>query len=166
MEGKIMVKKIIRCVPLLLIFGCATTDDPRQGGLWSYNPEAYEKRLEERRVALREIQGNQRNEENTTKHLKSELSAKKEKFTKEEERLESLTEELSKIRHDINQYQAKTNAQYNKKKRVQNEIQRLNNQIKALQDQAQLSEIEKDKKITSLKREINELLELTLLLTQ
>ena len=47
---------LLFCVAVLQ-FGCAgQTSDPRQGGLFSYNPEAYEQRAQERKERLAAIE--------------------------------------------------------------------------------------------------------------
>lgn len=44
---------------LLILAGCASTDDPRHGGLFSYSPEKYEQRLADREARLAAIEEEQ-----------------------------------------------------------------------------------------------------------
>lgn len=51
-----MNKHIYFGLTVLIFNGCATTTDPRQGGLFSYNPDAYEQRLNDRRDKVASIE--------------------------------------------------------------------------------------------------------------
>lgn len=63
---------------MLLLSGCAgTTADPRQGGLFSYNPDAYEKRLAEREKHLATIESDTAKQKRKSANLKKQLSAEK-----------------------------------------------------------------------------------------
>ena len=151
---------------LLLLASCATTEDPRQGGLFSYNPEAYEKRLAERRTALQGIQAEQRDQTERSRQLETELALKQTEYDTQKARLDALDNDLINIRRDLEKYQARTRAQSAEKKRIDREVKRLNNQIQSLRDQDRPSADKNEEKIASLKAEIDELLKLTLLLTQ
>lgn len=66
---------------LLLLNGCAGgTTDPRQGGLFSYNPDAYEKRLSDREQNLGSLENDTVKQKSKTKYLKSELRSEKKKL--------------------------------------------------------------------------------------
>jgi chromosome segregation ATPase len=159
-------KRMIWGALLLLLASCATTEDPRQGGLFGYNREAYEKRLAERRAALQGIQVEQRDETERSRQLETELALKQTEYDTQKGRLDALDNDLINIHKDLEKYQARTRAQSAEKKRLDREVKRLNNQIESLRNQNRLSIDEKEKKIASLKAEIDELLKLTLLLTQ
>ncbi len=47
-----MIKNIVLLFLITCISGCAATTDPSKGGLFNYNPNAYEKRLAEGREKL------------------------------------------------------------------------------------------------------------------
>jgi hypothetical protein len=65
---------------VLLLSGCAgTTTDPRKGGLFSYNPDAYEQRLAEREKRLEAIERDTAAQKRKSHVLKKELSSEKKK---------------------------------------------------------------------------------------
>jgi peptidoglycan hydrolase CwlO-like protein len=151
---------------ILLVAGCATTDDPRQGGLFSYNPGAYEARLEQRHQNLAALQENQQQEAEQARQLESDVQIRQAMLERERERLHGLDADLVRLQQNINQYQARTNAQQGEKQRLGREIKRLQGQIGSLRNNQQLAQVEKEKQIASIQREINELSKLTLQLTQ
>ncbi|MCL1985005.1 MAG: hypothetical protein FWG59_00960, partial [Betaproteobacteria bacterium] len=52
-----MRKVVLSLCALALLTGCAgTTTDPSQGGLFSYQPQAYEQRKLEREARLKELE--------------------------------------------------------------------------------------------------------------
>src|SRR5262245_38625337 len=107
---------------IVLAAGCATTDDPRQGGLFSYNPGAYEARLEQRRQNLSALQQNQQQEEEQARQLESDVQTRQAMLDWERERIRGLDDDLARLQQNINQYQARTNAQQAEKQRLGREI--------------------------------------------
>ena len=68
-------------VTLLLLNGCAgKTTDPRQGGLFSYNPDAYEKRLADREGELSGVESDTAAQKRKSAQLKKNLSSEKNKL--------------------------------------------------------------------------------------
>ena len=57
--------------------GCQTTDNPREGGLFSYDPQAYDRRLEERRQRLDQAKQEQAAEQQRTSQLEAEAADKR-----------------------------------------------------------------------------------------
>ena len=161
-----MIQRVALGLFLVLAAGCATTDDPRQGGLFSYNPAAYEERLEQRRQNMTALQQNQRQEEAQARQLESDVQTRQARLESENARLRELDEELVELQQDINQYQqninhyrARTNKQQAEKQRLGREFKRLQDQIVVLKNNQQLAEIDKQKHIEGIKREIDELKE-------
>ncbi len=68
-------------IALLLLNGCAgQTTDPRQGGLFSYDPAAYEQRLAERENHLSGIEHDTAVQKHKSARLKRDLAAQKHKI--------------------------------------------------------------------------------------
>jgi len=64
-------------ITLLFLNGCAGgTTDPRKGGLFSYNPNAYEQRLAEREQHLSAIENDTAAQKRKSNRLKNELASK------------------------------------------------------------------------------------------
>ncbi len=72
---------LITGVTLLLLNGCAGgTTDPRQGGLFSYNPNAYEQRLSDRERHLSSIENDTAAQKQKKDRLKRDLASEKNKM--------------------------------------------------------------------------------------
>ena len=68
-------------ITLLLLNGCAgQTTDPRKGGLFSYDPDAYEQRLDDRRNHLSSVENDTKAQKRKQSQLKRELSTQKKKY--------------------------------------------------------------------------------------
>ena len=66
---------------LLLLNGCAgSTTDPRKGGLFSYNPTAYEQRLSDREKHLASIEKDTDEQKRKSARLKKDLTSEKNKM--------------------------------------------------------------------------------------
>jgi hypothetical protein len=65
---------------LILLNGCSGgTTDPRKGGLFSYNPDAYEQRLADRERHLSYIEEDTAKQKSKSAKLKRKLSSEKRK---------------------------------------------------------------------------------------
>lgn len=72
---------LISGVAILLLNGCAgSTTDPRQGGLFSYNPDAYEKRLSDRERHLSSVENDTATQKQKSARLKRDLASQKNKM--------------------------------------------------------------------------------------
>ncbi len=68
-------------ITLLLLNGCAGgTTDPRQGGLFSYDPNAYEQRLADRERHLSSIENDTAAQKRKNNRLKREFASEKSKM--------------------------------------------------------------------------------------
>lgn len=73
-----MKKYIFGIIGIVLLSGCAgKTTDPRKGGLFSYNPDAYEKRLSDRENRIDEIERDTSIQKNRGKELEQQYIAEK-----------------------------------------------------------------------------------------
>lgn len=76
------VHLLLAGIAFALFNGCAGgTTDPRKGGLFSYNPDAYEKRLSDRRSQLGSIESDTSAQKRKTADLQSELASEKSKMS-------------------------------------------------------------------------------------
>ena len=118
-----------------LFSGCANqTTDPHQGGLFSYNPGAYEQRLEHKRQNLSTIdQANlsAQNESSRLEGVKANQIQELERLNKKQIELTSATAALeSKIRKT----QTKTAAQKKEHDRILSELSSLQSSLKVTDD--------------------------------
>ena len=154
-----MMQRLTIGLFILLAAGCATTDDPRQGGLFNYRPAAYEARAEQGHQNLAALQQNQQQEAQQTQQLESDVQTRQAMLESERARLRGLDDDLARLQQNVNKYQARTNAQQAEKQRLGREIKRLQGQIAALRTNQQLDEAEKEQQIASLNHDIKTLAE-------
>jgi chromosome segregation ATPase len=121
---------LLFCVAVLQ-FGCAgQTSDPRQGGLFSYNPEAYEQRAQERKERLAAIeQGNQSLRSESSKLETEKTTSLKNKESAGRE-LQAISASVSSMDKNIRSVQAKTAAQKNEQQRILAELNTIKSATK------------------------------------
>jgi predicted nucleic acid-binding Zn-ribbon protein len=150
---------------LLLLIGCATTTDPRQGGLFSYNPQAYEQRLEERRQTMAALDKNRLEGE----RLEREVQAKRETLAEQKKLLSGLDAELADVHQRIATYQSQNHKQAAEKARLERDIRQKKTRLQALQKESSDSPQEaeaKQAKIQQLRTDIEKLSQVVNLLLQ
>jgi hypothetical protein len=86
-----MSRKMLLCLLLLTTAGCSTTTDPRQGGLFGYNPTAYEHRLDERRQMLDALERNKQQSQEEAQQLQNETEEKRNVLDRQKETLSGMT---------------------------------------------------------------------------
>lgn len=138
-------KLIAGALTLLFLGGCAAgSTNPREGGLFSYNPQAYEKRLEERRSFL--ASEDYRAEENESQRLalESEKSVKSKRLAAEKKRLNSLKSDLQRSQNRLDNYKAKNASQ-------EKELEELRARHRALQSKStSLGDVDTEEKRAEL----------------
>ena len=94
----------------ILLTGCAAdggTADPRTGGLFSYNPKAYERRIQEREARLNassEEAGAARDEQT---RLEATVAAQERRKAEAREKTDAMSEELAKTRRALDAVKAR-----------------------------------------------------------
>jgi predicted nucleic acid-binding Zn-ribbon protein len=161
----VMTKTLGRFFWLLLLVGCATTTDPRQGGLFSYNPQAYEQRLEERRQTMAALDKKRLEAE----RLEREVKAKRETLAEQKKLLSGLDAELAVAQQRIATYQSQNQQQANEKGRLERHIRQAKTRLQALQKESSDSPQEaqaKQAQIQQLRTDIEKLSQVVNLLLQ
>ena len=161
------MQKIIRSLLFLLIFvSCATTDDPRKGGLVSYivhGEEAYQKRLEKRKKKLEQLKQEYQEAIDETTQLEKE---KHEKITIKHNQLaliNKLSDDLEKIKRRVSEYQTTNTSKQKEKQRINKELQLFTKKIEKLKLRKEFSQKELDvltQKYELLKNEQDILIEI------
>lgn len=109
-----------------LLAGCAgQTTDPRQGGLFSYNPQAYEQRLEDRRGHLSQVEQANREAETESAALESERASRQKEKAALQRQVRQLSASITKMEKDIKGKQAKTAIQQQEQQRILAELKSL-----------------------------------------
>lgn len=106
---------LISILLAFLLAGCAggtKTTDPRKGGLFSYNPDAYNKRLEDRRRERGQIEQDTVRQKQKTSYLQKNLASEKQQLAVLNRNLTYLDNSLNTIQQRINRSPstAQTNA--------------------------------------------------------
>lgn len=106
--------------------GCAgKTTDPRQGGLFSYNPKAYEERLAERKQNLSRIEQATEEEKAKSSQLEMEKSAREQEKADLEAEFQKLATSTAALEKDIRNTRAGTAARKKEQGRILGEIEAL-----------------------------------------
>ncbi len=136
----------------------STETDPRKGGLFGYNPKAYEKRIEERKTKLSETEADTEKQKQQTQQLET---SKQEKLTRHEvlkAKLATLYSESGKLESQLKTVKAANSRQEKELSRLKNEVAGLrSNTIKTNNSNA--SDADKQAKIKQLQQLMDELLE-------
>jgi len=127
-----MCKTIGLYVLLFVLVGCATTTDPRQGGLFSYNPKAYEQRLEERRNTLEALKKNAQDQQ----RLEREAEEKRQVLAEQKQQLIALDTELADAHQRLATYQAQNQTQAAEKTRLERDIRQAEARLHVLRKEA------------------------------
>jgi chromosome segregation ATPase len=123
-----MSKTIGLYVLLFVLTGCATTTDPRQGGLFSYSPQAYEQRLGERRNTLEALQKNAEDQQ----RLEREAEEKRQVLAEQQQQLVALDTELAAVHQRLAVYEAQNQRQSAEKTRLERAIRQAETRLDAL----------------------------------
>jgi chromosome segregation ATPase len=150
---------------LSFLTGCATTTDPRQGGLFSYNPQAYEQRLEDRRKSVTALDKNRQEQA----QLERRVEAKRQSLAEQKEQLAGLDAELGSSQQRIATYKAQNQEQAAKKARLERDLRQAKARLAALQKEPTNSPQEAEAKqaqIQQLRTDIEKLSQVVNLLLQ
>jgi len=136
-----MYKKAIITITLAIsLAGCATTSDPRQGGLFGglyvLSTGAYENRIHQRQEELARQQEVNRDLQDKSKVLGSEAQSRDLELVAEQQRVTKIKSDLAQLESEIDGLNAKSD-QHNRevaalKLRIKNLRQRLESQQSAL----------------------------------
>ena len=152
-------------VLLFVLTGCATTTDPRQGGLFSYNPQAYQQRLDERRNTLAALGNNAAEQQ----RLEREAEEKREVLAEQKKQLVALDTELDAVYQRMATYQAQNQEKAAEKARLEHDLRQAKARLDALKKEESVGAdaVEKKKaQIKQLKTDIENLSKVMNLMTQ
>ncbi|MDR1947511.1 MAG: hypothetical protein LBQ51_10165 [Desulfovibrio sp.] len=141
---------------MLMTAACATTDDPGKGGLFSYSPDAYEKRKAGREARLAELRREQQAEEAQQGKLQASATSKRKTHASWSGQMKKINGDCSALRTQLNRYQARNEAQQAALKELRQKQAALQGQV----DEAQTSSMTEEQKAAEaerLRREIEKL---------
>jgi len=88
----------------VLLSGCAAdsgTTDPRKGGLFSYNPKAYERRVQEREAHLNASSEDARAAQDEQTQLQASVATQERRKTEAQQKINAMNAELAKTRRAL-----------------------------------------------------------------
>jgi chromosome segregation ATPase len=153
----------IACLTLLtvsfcLLINCKTTDDPRRGGLFSYNPKAYENRLDERQKRLDELKAQQAREKQVSEQLEKKVAQKQTEKDGLNQKLSALEKDMTGLKKQIQNKNAQNQQQEQALLQIQAKMEILEKELADIQSTPP-EDIESQKKeIERLEQTIDELL--------
>ncbi len=110
----------------LLLAGCAgQTTDPRQGGLFSYNPNAYEQRLQDRRTHLDQVEEQNRQEQAQSTALQSERATRQKEMISLRRQVRKLNASIASLEKDVLAKEAISVAQKKKQQYILAKLKEL-----------------------------------------
>ncbi len=114
-KGMIMHHKTIFLsffVGLVLLGGCTGTTDPSKGGLFSYNPAAYERRLAEREDYLADAEAQHRGQEARAASLEREVDRKYNRVAHQQQQINAMRANIARDRQRLDKAAAANGGNY------------------------------------------------------
>ncbi len=102
-------KVLLLSMVSLFLVACSGTTDPSKGGLFSYNPSAYEKRLQQREEHLADVESRQDYERKRATSLERENSYTSRHIAQQERQLAALRANIARDRQLLDKALARTN---------------------------------------------------------
>ena len=141
---------------LLTVLGCATTEDPRQGGLFGFNPAAYERRIAEREATLEALKREESTERQKTDQLTQDKIQKQDEKNAVTHSLAEMEKQINSIENKISATRIQTSAQQEEHDSI---ISRLDEVKRQLKDAESGDDAAKRKEVDRLNTEIDRLLQ-------
>lgn len=153
--------------------GCATSDDPREGGLfgyWQHGEKGYERRLEERRAVLAETQAAADAGEQERAALEAQRDAARQALREQEEQLAGLRGEIDALQSVCEGIRAETSVQEKSRGELEQQLASLKDELEKVRaapppEEAVEQLRERQRRLAELQRELNLLRERASLLT-
>lgn len=116
-----------------LMSGCLTTsDDPRTGGLFGYDPKAYDKRLDKKKTDLEKVEEKNKAAQGQTTALEAQTEAQKAERDALLGKLNQTDREVADLAASVEAMEAKTQAASKKKWQLQTRLKMLQKDLQGL----------------------------------
>ena len=152
---------VILCLSWAVILGggCQTTDNPREGGLFSYDPKAYDKRLEERQKKLDEVKQEQAAEQQRKEQLESEAAGKRTQRDALAADLAALDKDISRLEARIVEAKSQSEAADKKRWELNTKLRAVKRELKKVREDSSGGAAARKQELEDLKQRIDKLLE-------
>ena len=152
-----MVRILVGICLVAFLAGCQTTTDPRAGGLFSYSPEAYEKRAEERRTRLKELEREQIAEEQRNQQLTASAEDKRKQKAAVQQKVNATNKDIAQLKTVLDGYTAQNSQQQQSLDSLQTRLASLKSDTAAVQSGTSMNDTQKMAEAERLRREIERL---------
>ena len=105
---KILLLSLSLCATLFLSGCFGASDNPREGGLFGYSPDAYQQRQDERRSILQGVEAQTEEEKAISRGLEQERSSRQATITRQEKELKAIDSELAATSRKLNALKTET----------------------------------------------------------
>jgi chromosome segregation ATPase len=152
----------------LLAAGCATSSNPREGGLigyWATGEGGYQRRLDERQGALEGAHAEADAERGQSAALEQDRGALREQLREQRQAMAVLQSEIDRLRAECDDLEAADKEQEEERAFILGELESAERELQGLRGDSTTLVAEKQRRIDALKAEVNLLLERYSLLT-
>lgn len=150
---------VLVIMALMLAAGCATTEDPRKGGLFGYNPDAYERRLAERREVLAQEENRQAFQKQETATLEASVQAKQSEKDHYEAEMAKMDNDLDRLYGRLVALRKLTQQQQADKASIQAQADAVAKRLARLKSDGGAQEEQKRAEIEQLRKKLDLLLQ-------
>ncbi len=155
-----MIRKTVLYAMALMMMGCATTGDPRQGGLFGWSEKKAVERQNDKHGQLESEKATGDELKATSRERAREKEAKLAELGKQRKRLGKLDNDIAKMEKDIRSKKNLTAGKQKEKKKAEKKLLGLKNDIRQLRGNTSLPIQQRKAKINILNSEIEKLLEI------
>lgn len=142
-----------------LLTGCETTDDPRKGGLFSYNPEAYEKRLQDRQTKLGQLEEEKKQEQAKTEQLEQQTAAKRAERDALAKKVAAMDQDIAGLEKKVAATKTATKKAAQEKWRIETKLRAVKRELAKVQGDSSMDQTAKEEELKRLQKRIDQLLQ-------
>lgn len=139
---------------LFILPACETTTNPKEGGLFSYSPQAYEARKTQRQERLKELQRQQVAEEQRKGDLETTSKAKKAERDSWQKKVNAANKDVASLKKELDGFQAKNEKQAQTLATLKERQARLSGELNSVKN---MSQEEKRIEAERLRKEVERL---------
>ena len=170
--GKIFLKTLINCNQItqhyfsasgcmaMLAISCTPVADPRQGGLFGYSPQDYERRIKEREDSLRQAEAAGAEQQGQQENLQTQVGETKAERDRLKAELSSFDKDLDKLRRQLQVQKSANAVTQQKQQQLEGELNALRQNSWRTGKQLDSGNVtDKEQEIAQLKKRLGDLME-------
>jgi chromosome segregation ATPase len=151
---------ILLILLLALTAGCGpTTTDPRQGGLFSYNPEAYEQRLQQRRAEKQRLEQENQQLQKEQQDLEAQSDLTRAERARLRRQLGDMDQDLAMVEQKLARVKARTKQQKYKLWKAQTKLKNAKRRMAILEDHQSRASAKDQAEYERLRKRLDQLMD-------